>query len=157
EAVFDLTTGIRDVRSDSLRLAPEQLPEAAERAEAGSELVVPGGGAGTIDLGTRSVSMAPAGEMRGAAAPVAIPGSGVYGDNPGSATLEAVSSPVRATLRDDEQRTAPGEPVTVDVLGNDTAGSGAQPLVPESVQLRSLAATNLSELEDGAGSRLVIP
>src|SRR5699024_12562495 len=56
-----------------------------------------------------------------------------------------------------EQRTAPGEPVTVDVLGNDTAGSGAQPLVPESVQLRSLAATNLSELEDGAGSRLVIP
>src|SRR5690625_7536438 len=52
---------------------------------------------------------------------------------------------------------APGESVTVDVLVNDTAGSGAQPLVPESVQLRSLAATNLSELEGGAGSRLVIP
>src|SRR5699024_12235798 len=71
--------------------------------------------------------------------------------------LEALFSPVLATLRDDEQRTAPGEPVTVDVLGNDTAGSGAQPLVPESVQLRSLAATNLSELGDGAGRRLVIP
>src|SRR5699024_11721667 len=89
--------------------------------------------------------------------PVAITGSGVYADNPVSATLDAVFSPVLATLRDDEQRTAPGEPVTVDVLGNDTAGSGAQPLVPESVQLRSLAATNLSELEDGAGSRLVLP
>lgn len=157
EAVFDLTTGIRDVRSDSLRFDPEQLPEAAELSEDGTELVVPGEGAWTIDLGTRTVTMDPEEDMTGAATPVAITGSGVYADNPVSATLEAVFSPVLATLRDDEQRTAPGEPVTVDVLGNDTAGSGAQPLVPESVQLRSLAATNLSELEDGAGSRLVIP
>src|SRR5699024_4509273 len=50
-----------------------------------------------------------------------------------------------------------GDAFTDYVMGTDAAVIGAQPLVPESVQLRSLAATNLSELEDGAGSRLVIP
>src|SRR5699024_7378099 len=100
EAVFDLTTGIRDVRSDSLRFDPEQLPEAAELSEDGTELVVPGEGALTIDLGTRTVTMDPEEYMTGAATPVAITGSGVYADNPVSATLEAVFSPVLATLRD---------------------------------------------------------
>ena len=82
---------------------------------------------------------------------------GVYADNPVDATLEAVFSPVIATLRDDESRTAPQSPVTVDVLGNDTAGSSSQPLVPESVQISSLAATNLSQLEESRGTRLLIP
>src|SRR5699024_12260517 len=44
-----------------------------------------------------------------------------------------------------------------DGRGNGTAGIGVQTVAPESAQLRSLAATNLSEREDGAGSRLVIP
>lgn len=157
EAVFDLTTGIRDVRSDSLRFDSEQLPETAELSEDGTELVVPEEGVWTIDLESRTVTMDPDEEMTGSATPVGITARGVYADNPVSATLEAVFSPVLATLRDDEQRTAPGEPVTVDVLGNDTAGSGSQPLQPESVQLRSLSATNLTELEDGTGSRLVMP
>ncbi|MFC5277135.1 hypothetical protein [Brachybacterium sacelli] len=47
--------------------------------------------------------------------------------------------------------------MTVDLLGNDTAGSGSQPLEPESLEISSLTATNLSELEDGRGKRLVIP
>src|SRR5690625_4894074 len=156
EAVFDLTTGIRDVRSDSLRFDPEQLP-GAELSEDGTELVVPEEGVWTIDLESRTVTMDPDEDMTGSVTPVTITARGVYADNPVSATLEAVFSPVLATLRDDEQRTAPGEPVTIDVLGNDTAGSGNQPLVPESVQLRSLAATNLTELEDGTGNRLVMP
>jgi len=156
EAVFDLTTGIRDVRSDSLRFDPEQLP-GAELSEDGTELVVPEEGVWTIDLESRTVTMDPDEDMTGSVTPVTITARGVYADNPVSATMEAVFSPVLATLRDDEQRTAPGEPVTIDVLGNDTAGSGNQPLVPESVQLRSLAATNLTELEDGTGNRLVMP
>jgi CshA-type fibril repeat protein len=43
------------------------------------------------------------------------------------------------------------------VLGNDTAGSGSQPLEPGSVEISSLSATNVSELEGGRGKRLVIP
>lgn len=157
EALFDLTNGIRDVRSDSLRFDPEQLPDDAELSEEGTELTVPGEGTWLIDLDTRTVTMTPEDGVTGAVSPVGITAQGVYADNPVTATLEAVFSPVLATLRDDEQRTAPGMPVTVDVLGNDTAGAGGQPLVPESMQLRSLSATNLTELEAGLGDRLVMP
>lgn len=157
EAVFDLTSGIRDVRSDSLSFDPEKLPEDAELNEDGTELVVPEEGVWQIDLESRTVTMTPQEELTGAVTPVDITARGVYADNPVSATLEAMFSSELATLRSDEQRTAPGVPVTVDVLGNDTAGSANQPLLPESVQLRSLSATNLTELEDGLGSRLVMP
>lgn len=157
EALFDLTSGIRDVRSDSLRFDPQQIPDGAELSEDGTELTVPEEGTWLIDLDTRTVTMTPQEGVTGAVTPVGITAQGVYADNPVSATLEAVFSPVLATLRDDEQRTAPGMPVTVDVLGNDTAGAGSQPLVPESMQLRSLSATNLSELDAGLGDRLVMP
>ncbi|WP_245822933.1 Ig-like domain-containing protein [Brachybacterium avium] len=43
------------------------------------------------------------------------------------------------------------------MLSNDTAGSGAQPLLPETLRISSLEATNLAELEDGRGTRLLIP
>src|SRR5699024_8572435 len=78
-------------------------------------------------------------------------------DNLVHAAVDVVVSPVVATPRDDEGRTAPQEPVTVDVLRNDTAGSGDQPLEPESLRISSLAATNLSELDDGSGTRLMVP
>ena len=91
------------------------------------------------------------------ATPVGLTARGVYADNPVSATVTAIFSPVTATPRDDEGRTAPQTPVTVDVLSNDTAGSSSQPLEPESAEISSLEATNLSELENGRGKRLLIP
>ena len=103
------------------------------------------------------VVMTPQEDFTGAAAPVGLTARGVYADNPASATLQATFTPVLATPRDDEVRVVPRTPASVDVLGNDTAGSGSQPLVPESVRISSLSATNLSELEDGWGKRLLIP
>lgn len=154
---FDLGSGIRDVRSDSLRFDPALLPEQAQLSADGTTLTLPGQGTWQIDLAAGTVLMTPEEGFTGAATPVDVTARGVYADNPVGATLSAVFSPVIATLRDDEARTAPQAPITVDVLGNDTAGSSAQPLVPESVQISSLAATNLSELEDGRGTRLLVP
>jgi CshA-type fibril repeat protein len=157
EIVFDLSTGIRDVRSESLRFGTAAVPEGATVSADGSELVVPGEGTWRIDLESRSVVMTPEADFTGSASPVTVEARGVYADNPVEATMQAIFSPVIATLRDDEARTAPGSPVPVDVLGNDTAGSGSQPLEPGSVEISSLSATNVSELEGGRGKRLVIP
>lgn len=157
EITFDLGSGIRDVRSDSLSFDPSSSPEGAEISEDGATLTVPGEGTWTIDVATGAVRMTPEPGFTGQVAAAEVTARGVYADNPVSATLEAVFSPVVATLRDDEGRTAPETPLTVDVLGNDTAGNGSQPLLPESVEISSLSATNLSQLEDGRGKRLLIP
>jgi len=154
---LDMTNGIRDVDPDSLRFNPEAAPEGAEISDDGLELTVPGEGAWQIDTAGGAVIMTPEDGVTGAVTPVGVAARGVYADNPATATLEAVFSPVAATLRDDEGRAAPGSTVTVDVLGNDTAGSSSQPLVPETVRISSLAATNISELEDGRGTRLILP
>lgn len=156
EMVFDLTTGIQDVRSDSLRFG-EDAPEGASVSADGTELRMPGQGTWRIDLESRSVVMTPEEGFSGTADPVTVEARGVYADNPVSATMTAIFSPVIATMRDDEARTAPDSPVSVDVLGNDTAGSGSQPLEPGSVEISSLSATNVAQLEDGRGKRLVIP
>lgn len=157
EIVFDLSTGIRDVRSDSLRFDAAEAPEGAEVSADGTTLTVPDQGTWRIDLESRTVTLTPKEGFEGTADPVAITARGVYADNPVSASLTAIYSPIVATLRDDEARTAPGSPVSVDVLGNDTAGSGSQPLEPATVEISALEATNLADLRDGRGKRLVIP
>lgn len=157
EIVFDLSTGIRDVRSDSLRFDAADAPEGADVSADGTTLTVPDQGTWRIDLESRTVTLTPQEGFEGTADPVAITARGVYADNPVSASLTAIYSPIVATLRDDEARTAPGRPVSVDVLGNDTAGSGSQPLEPATVEISALEATNLADLRDGRGKRLVIP
>lgn len=154
---IDMSTDSRDVSSDSLRFDPAAAPEGAELAAGGTEMTVPGQGTWRIDFETGTVVMTPAEGFVGTADPVVVVARGVYADNPVRATVEVVVSEVIATPRDDEGRTAPGTPVTVDVLSNDTAGSGSQPLLPETLRISSLQATNLDELEDGTGTRLVIP
>lgn len=157
EIVFDLSTGIRDVRSDSLRFDAADAPDGADVSADGTTLMVPDQGTWRIDLESRTVTLTPQEGFEGTADPVAITARGVYADNPVSASLTAIYSPIVATLRDDEARTAPGRPVSVDVLGNDTAGSGSQPLEPATVEISALEATNLADLRDGRGKRLVIP
>ena len=157
EIVFDLSTGIRDVRSDSLRFDAADAPDGADVSADGTTLTVPDQGTWRIDLESRTVTLTPQEGFEGTADPVAITARGVYADNPVSASLTAIYSPIVATLRDDEARTAPGSPVSVDVLGNDTAGSGSQPLEPATVEISALEATNLADLRDGRGKRLVIP
>ena len=157
EISIDMSTGIRDVSSDSLRFDPDAAPEGAELEDDGTVLTVPGEGAWRLDYATSAVVMTPEDGFVGEATPVGLTARGVYADNPVSATVQAIFSPVTATPRDDEGRTAPQTPVTVDVLSNDTAGSSSQPLEPESAEISSLEATNLSELENGRGKRLLIP
>lgn len=155
--VFDLSVGVRDVRADSIRFDPEPLSEDAIISGNGLALRQPGEGTWRIEEESRTITMTPDASFRGESTPVGIIGSGVYADNPVDAALTAVVSPTIATLRDDEERTAPGAAITVDVLANDTAGSGSQALVPSSLKIRSMQATNLADLWDGTGERLVVP
>ena len=157
EISIDMSTGSRDVSSDSLRFDQATAPEGADLAEDGMELTVAGEGTWRIDDETGTVEMTPAAGYTGTSTPVGVVARGVYADNLARATVQVVVSPVIATPREDEGRTAPQDPVTVDVLSNDTAGSGSQPLEPESLRISSLAATNLSELENGRGTRLLLP
>ncbi|ATG51043.1 hypothetical protein CFK38_05480 [Brachybacterium vulturis] len=157
EISIDMSTGSQDVSSDSLRFDPAAAPEKASLAEDGSELTVAGEGTWRIDDETGAVEMTPVDGFTGTSTPVGVIARGVYADNLVQATVRVVVSPIIATPRDDEGRTAPQNPVTVDVLSNDTAGSGDQPLKPETLRISSLAATNLSELENGRGTRLLIP
>lgn len=157
EISVDMSTGIRDVRSDSLRFDPATAPDGARLSAEDREMTVPGEGTWRIDVETSAVVMTPEEGFVGTASPVGLTARGVYADNPVDATVQVIVSPVTATPRDDEGRTAPQQPVTVDLLSNDTAGSSAQPLVPESVEISALGATNLSELENGRGKRLLIP
>ncbi|PMC76870.1 hypothetical protein CJ197_00705 [Brachybacterium sp. UMB0905] len=157
EVTFDLSSGVRDVRTDSFHFDRENLPDGAAIAEGGRELHIDGEGTWQIDIEGRALRMIPEPGVVGPTHRVGILASGVYAANPVRAEAQVIFTDVVATLRDDEGRTAPGAPVTVDVLSNDTAGSSAQPLQPQTVQIASLAATNIAELDDGAGQRLVIP
>ncbi|HIY22857.1 MAG TPA: hypothetical protein H9837_00900 [Candidatus Brachybacterium merdigallinarum] len=154
---IDLTLGVRDVRSDSLRFDAATLPQGARTSPDETEVTVPGEGTWTIDLEARTVTLVPDPDFLGTATPIGLIADGVHADNSARATLRATIAPVIATLRDDEGRTSVGTPLSIDVLGNDTAGSASQPLVPETVRIRSLAATNLTELEEAQGTRLVVP
>ncbi|MGY5765537.1 Ig-like domain-containing protein [Brachybacterium sp. DNPG3] len=155
--VFDMTLDVRDVRSDSLVFDDGAIPEGGELSADERTLTVPGEGVWSIDLDALTATFTPEEEFTGTATPVRIDGQAVYSDNQTSAQLEAVIADVVPTARDDETSTAPGTAVTIDVLGNDTAGSAAQPLDETTMTLSSLSATNLSELSEGRGARLVIP
>jgi len=154
---FDLTTGVRDVRSESLRFDPDSLPAGTELSDDGTTAVVDGEGTWHIDFDARAVTMTPEEGFTGRAEPMGITAQGIFADNEVHGSLTARFAPELATMRDDEERTAPGTSVTVDLLGNDTAGSASQALLPQSVKIASLSATNLTELKDSRGKRLVIP
>lgn len=156
-AQFDLSAGVRDVRVDSIRFDPQVLGEGAIISNNGLALRQPGEGTWRIEEDSHTITMTPDAGFRGESTPVGITGQGMYADNPVQAALTVVVAPQFATLRDDEVRTAPGAATTVDVLANDTAASSSQPLRPETLQIRSMSATNLSELWDATGERLVVP
>src|SRR5690606_33666737 len=99
---LDMTNGIRDVDPDSLRFNPEAVPEGAEISDDGLELTVPGEGNCQFDPVGGAVIVPPEDGVTGAVAPGRVAARGAYADLAATATLEAVFSPVAATLRDDE-------------------------------------------------------
>lgn len=153
--VFDLSIRQQNVNIESLQLTAGD-GEAAISAD-GLTAQVPEEGTWTLDLAARTLTFTPTDSFTGTSTPVVMRGEGLYADNDAEATATAVVSPTVPVLRDDSARTAPQTPTSIDVLANDTAGSASQPLQPEDVTIGSLQATNLSELEDGRGKRLVIP
>lgn len=155
--VFDLSTGTRDVAPDSLRIDADALPDGASVASDGLSAEVPGAGSWTLDLDALTLTFTPADEGAELESAVHLTGTGIYADNTAEGSFTARIVGAVPVLRDDVERTAPGTPRTIDVLANDTAGSAAAPLVTSSVRLRSLDATNLQDLEDFTGTRLVIP
>lgn len=157
DVVLDLAQGALDVRPESFAFDPEAIPEGARISADGLTVSVPGQGVWTIDREARTATFRPVKALRGSADPVGVTARGVYADNQVSATFTARFSRILPTMRDDELRTAPATPVTLDPLANDTAGSAARPLNASTLRIRSLSATNLDELEQGLGRRLVIP
>lgn len=155
--VIDLDSGLSQVVEESLRFAgaEEQGPPAV--SEDGLTAEVPGEGVWELDLDTKQVTFTATDDFVGTTTPVRLQGEGLFAAQEVEAELEATVSPVVPTARDNEVSTGPQQAITVDVLANDTAGSGSQPLDTGTVRLRSLAATNLQDLDDGVGRRLVIP
>lgn len=149
----------RFVRADSLRFADDDLPRGAKISSNGRELTIPGQGTWRIDLDARAVTFDQAdGAENGMRSRVQLVGSGSYADSAtSSATLTALVTDSGAVLRDDELRTAPGKPVQVDLLANDTAGAPSDPLSPATVRISSLEASNLDDLERYSGTHLVVP
>lgn len=154
---FELTAGMRDVRTDSVRFDPSLVPDGAELSADLTRIVVPGEGTWELDIDSRTITLTAEESFTGAATPVGISGRGEIADNAVHATFGATIAPIIPTARDDVTRTAPGSPLSVDVLGNDTAGDGSQPLDPGTLEIGSLAATNIAELSNGRGTRLVVP
>ncbi|MFC5277134.1 hypothetical protein [Brachybacterium sacelli] len=94
EVHFDLTTtGIRDVRTDSLRFDREALPEGAQLSEDGTEAVVEGEGTWQIDVASRTVTMTPQESFRAHPHRWGVTAQGVYADNRADATFRATIIP----------------------------------------------------------------
>ncbi|SER15134.1 Ig-like domain-containing protein [Microlunatus flavus] len=107
------------------------------------KLTVPGQGVYTVDPGSGTVTFAPAPGFVGASTAsiglriqVQRPdiGSEELGFETRLTVTVTASTPV---ARGDSASTSVGQPVTVPVLGNDSAGSAAVPLVGSSVRLRT--------------------
>lgn len=155
--VLDLSDGALDVRPESFAFEPTGLPAGATLSHDRTTATIPGQGTWSIDREARTATFTAEGQKTGVVSTIAVTARGVYADNPVSATFSARFTKVLPTMRDDEMRTAPGERVTLDPLANDTAGSAARPLNAATLRIRALSATNLSQLEQGLGRRLVMP
>lgn len=104
-------------------------PTGATVAMDGKTLTVPGEGVYTVDATTGSVRFTPAAGFTGAATPVPYSVT----DSTGATVAASISIDVQPALTNDNASTPPGQPVTLDVLDNDT-GAG---LDPASVRLPS--------------------
>lgn len=124
------------------RLTMAGLPDGSTLDAEGVSLVVPGQGVYTVNP-TKTVTFAPEPRFRGTATPVTLALRDrvpvAYAD---PAIVEATSTLTVTVLgadpvaKPDTRVTAPGEPLVVPVLANDTSGSPVVPLVGSSLRLR---------------------
>ena len=157
DVLFDLSDGALEISPESVVFDSETLPEGSSLTDEGRTLTVPKQGKWVIDQGARTVRFIPVTGYGGSVTPVHVSARGIYADSTAHALFEVRFASVLPTMRDDEARTAVDSGVVVDLLANDTAGSTDRPLVPGTLRIRHLSATNLSELDEGQGKRLVMP
>jgi CshA-type fibril repeat protein len=100
-------------------------------------VTVPGEGTWTVNPATGAITFAPEPTFTGAATPLTYRVSDQDG-LPASADVAVTVTPQPPVARPNTATTDQGLPVTVDVLGNDTASPGL-PLDPASVQMRDPA------------------
>lgn len=156
-AVLSPLAGSVHVQPLSLRLTTDGLPAGTVVSDDGGTLTVPGQGQWVVDRTHSTVTFAPDQSLRGSPDPVVFTVDGRYANNTVSSTIELRYADRVPILRDDDINVNSSGPVTVDVLANDTPASAANPLNPGSIQLRSNLATNLKDLDEGRGTKLVIP
>ena len=101
-------------------------------------LTLPGEGTYVIDPTTAVVTYTPAPTFRGAATAVTYRVVDTDGGT-SDATLTVTVTAVQPVAVDDTATTAPQTPVTLDVLGNDTAGADNVPLSAATLRLRAPA------------------
>lgn len=99
----------------------------------GKTLVVPGVGVYTVGADGR-VTFAPEPSFRGTATPVAYAVTDSLG-NVATSTLTITVPGVDPVARDNTATTAPGVPVVIDVIGNDSAGTEGAALNPSSLRI----------------------
>ncbi len=129
-----------------------------------SRLTVPGEGVYTVNPGNGAVTFDPETGFRGVASPVNY-GVGYTIERPQLSPVSLViPSTLQVTVRADDPAaradtatTTAGQPVVVPVLSNDTAGSGATPLVGSSVRLRLNSELPSGSVLYGDAKTLVVP
>jgi CshA-type fibril repeat protein len=120
-----------------------------DATDAGRTLAVPGEGTWTIDGASGAATFTPEPAFTGVTTPAAYRVTDSFG-NHADARLRVTITPIVPAATDDAGHTPYLTPVTVGVLGNDTAGAASAPLAPGSVVLTSADATD-------AGKTLVVP
>ncbi len=142
------TAGAFDTSSVELVLTGG-LPAGSALSPDGRTLTVPGEGVHTVDPTTGIVSFDPETAFVDTTSPVTYTVLD-QANNQASSTYTVTVDAITPTAADDGAKAASGDPVTVDVLDNDTAGHPSAPLVPSSVVLTDPDATL-------GGTRLVVP
>jgi LPXTG-motif cell wall-anchored protein len=108
-------------------------PAGSTVGDGGKTLEVPG--EGVYEIGADGqVTFTPESSFRGAATPVAYAVTDSLG-NAAASTLTVTVAGVDPIARDNAETTAPGVPVVIDVIGNDSAGTDGAALDPSSLRI----------------------
>ncbi|WP_307378728.1 Ig-like domain-containing protein [Microbacterium sp. W4I20] len=119
-------------------------PDGATVGAGGKSLSVPGEGAYFIGADGR-VTFTPLPTFRGTATPVGYAVTDSLG-NSAESTLTITVAGVDPIARDNSSTTPPGVPVTIDVLGDDSPGTGGAPLDRDSLRIVDADGDLITEL-----------
>lgn len=130
-------------------------PDGAIVSDDGKQITVPGQGVSTIDPDSGKVTFTPAQGYTGTTTPVTYQ-VGDTGGESGTGTIVVTVTPVFPKANPDTAKVAQGEPTTVDVLGDDTAGNAGTPFDPGTVVFPTAGQPNGSTVSED-GRKVTVP